>query len=529
MIRKLVSRRLSSTLQKTLYYALFALVLAQAVLTSWVDEDAFITFRVVDNFVHGFGLRWNINERVQSYTNPLWMLLHIPIYAITGNIILTTCLLGWGCLVGTLLLARATFGSYLQTTALFLVPMLISTTNAAYFTSGLEGPLLNVLFAAFGFTLVRRPKHFWFWLSFSTAASAMTRLDAVILYAPIWTYLLHTRWNDVRIKEIILGGIPLAAWLLFSLFYYGFLLPNTAPAKLGGHLPMADYVQSGLAYAYDFMLADPWSAISIIAAILYFPYQMGKLRARAASPHALPAAIACGIWLFCMYVVYIGGAQLSLRMFSLPAFAVCWLWAWRFPLQTPAGYGVFALAAVLAPLVLVVPPEVRHTLPIIASAQIGGIPWAHKMFIKSGPSFYGYLLQREDMAVQPDRTERPLTVKGTNVIGNFGFYSGPYVIIIDPVGLSDPLLARLPAVDHHLIKVGDVFRYIPPGYEEAILTGSTQNLPPPLAQYYEKIQLITRGDLWDTQRIKTILFFNFGAYDTLRAQYIREFYPRKID
>src|SRR5690242_16188482 len=42
---------------------------------AWVSDDAYITFRTVDNFIHGYGLTWNTAERVQAYTNPLWMLL----------------------------------------------------------------------------------------------------------------------------------------------------------------------------------------------------------------------------------------------------------------------------------------------------------------------------------------------------------------------------------------------------------------------------------------------------------------------
>lgn len=40
--------------------------------TAWVAEDAFITFRAVDNLLKGFGPVWNIGERVQVYTHPLW-------------------------------------------------------------------------------------------------------------------------------------------------------------------------------------------------------------------------------------------------------------------------------------------------------------------------------------------------------------------------------------------------------------------------------------------------------------------------
>ena len=57
---------------------------------AWIGDDAYITFRVVDNFVHGYGLTFNPDERVQAYTHPLWMLLLSAAYAITSDLFYTT-------------------------------------------------------------------------------------------------------------------------------------------------------------------------------------------------------------------------------------------------------------------------------------------------------------------------------------------------------------------------------------------------------------------------------------------------------
>ena len=38
---------------------LYILVLLQ---NAWLCDDAFITFRTIDNFVHGYGLTWNVAE-----------------------------------------------------------------------------------------------------------------------------------------------------------------------------------------------------------------------------------------------------------------------------------------------------------------------------------------------------------------------------------------------------------------------------------------------------------------------------------
>lgn len=33
---------------------------------AWVCDDAYISFRVVDNALHGYGLRWNVDERLRA-------------------------------------------------------------------------------------------------------------------------------------------------------------------------------------------------------------------------------------------------------------------------------------------------------------------------------------------------------------------------------------------------------------------------------------------------------------------------------
>ncbi len=50
----------------------FSLVILRV---SWISDDAFITFRSIENFVHGYGPVYNVGERVQTFTHPLWMLL----------------------------------------------------------------------------------------------------------------------------------------------------------------------------------------------------------------------------------------------------------------------------------------------------------------------------------------------------------------------------------------------------------------------------------------------------------------------
>jgi hypothetical protein len=65
--------------------ALGVLILVAAGLRAWVSDDAYLTFRTIENFLNGYGLRWNALERVQTYTHPLWMLLMIGARVVAGE------------------------------------------------------------------------------------------------------------------------------------------------------------------------------------------------------------------------------------------------------------------------------------------------------------------------------------------------------------------------------------------------------------------------------------------------------------
>ena len=49
----------SPEIQKLLLYGCLLLYGVVLLRTAWLCDDAYITFRTVDNFINGFGLRWN--------------------------------------------------------------------------------------------------------------------------------------------------------------------------------------------------------------------------------------------------------------------------------------------------------------------------------------------------------------------------------------------------------------------------------------------------------------------------------------
>jgi arabinofuranosyltransferase len=104
----------------------------------------------------------------------------------------------------------------------------------------------------------------------------------------------------------------------------------------------------------------------------------------------------------------------------------------------------------------------------------------------------------------------PFALRGD--IGYFGFYAGPQVHIVDVWGLADPLIARLPARTDVPWRVGHFTRTIPVGYPETLTTGHNQIADSDIAAFYDRLALITRGPLLDTNRLVAIWNTNAGAW-----------------
>jgi arabinofuranosyltransferase len=98
-------------------------------------------------------------------------------------------------------------------------------------------------------------------------------------------------------------------------------------------------------------------------------------------------------------------------------------------------------------------------------------------------------------------------------IGFFGFVAGPHVHIIDIWALSDPFLARLPALPGW--RIGHFERHIPAGYIETLESGKNIIRDKRLALYYSKLREVTRSPLFNSQRWIDIWKLNTGAYGSL--------------
>ena len=111
--------------------------------------------------------------------------------------------------------------------------------------------------------------------------------------------------------------------------------------------------------------------------------------------------------------------------------------------------------------------------------------------------------------------------------GGIGVHSwhGPRDYLIDECGLTDPLLARMPAVHFKAWRTGHHHRWTPTDWGN-LLTGEADTLADPeLAGLAADILLATRGDIFRAERFAAIWRLNTGHHDNLDLRRYRALKP----
>lgn len=502
---------------------------AAVVASAWVCDDAYITFRTVDNLASGHGLTWNAAERVQGYTHPLWMFLVSAFYAVTGDVYFTALVLQIALTLATaFLLARRVARGPIRA-LLAIAALVLSKAFVDFSTSGMENPLTHLILVAFCVAFWSPSAAPFRRLGLLTALftlALLTRLDNLFLVGPALCFeigrlvradgLAHAARRGL--PWLAVGIAPFVLWEAFSVFYYGFPLPNTAYAKLATGIPVADYAAQGLHYLANSLHTDPLTLL-----VTALGLALGLARGDGPS-----RALAVGVALYLLYVVRVGGDFMSGRFLTAP-FLIAVAIASRVRvreewLYRTAGVALLFLAAAAGSFpTLAWWNPTRHPS---AKDPHGIADHRRELYASTG-------LLRADLSSQMPRhewVERGLEFRRTRAgqvlrlggTGFTGFFTGPGVHIVDMWALTDPLLARLPfeeARQGRGWRIGHFHRPMPAGYHETLLGGRNAIADPDLAAYYDKLVLVTRGDLCAPGRLGAIWDLNTGRWDHLLEAY----------
>lgn len=485
--------------------------------TAWLCDDAYITFRTVDNFINGYGLRWNVAERVQTYTHPLWMFLIAFFYFFTKEVFFTSIFLSIIISLTTVFLIIFNLAKQFYNALIVILLVLFSKVFIDFSTSGLENPLSHLLFVILSIVYINEGKSLKrkLLIGFLSSLILLNRYDFLFILIPF----LFIELIKISRKEFLmfaLGFSPLFIWLSFSLWYYGFLFPNTAYAKLNTGIPRLSLIKEGFYYFKESFAIDPVTLTAIASSILLvLIYKNYKL---------LPFVL--GIIFYFVYLIFVGGDFMAGRFFTVP-FILSLVILSKIDIKNITSLKIFLLIILLTGFISIYRTIYNKSFDSwnsIVKFDSDSVMDERKFYYSGSnllnalkgdpmPSHYWVQVGRE---IKKNKVKIITTIN----MGFQGYYAGSETYLIDKLALSDPLLSRLPSESNW--RIGHYPRLIPYGYLESLYTNSNMIKDSSLSKYYEKIRIITRGNLFDFSRLVDILKFNLGHYDYLVQNYLNK-------
>jgi len=482
--------------------------------TAWIADDAAIALRVVQNFVSGYGLRWNVADRVLTFTDPLWVLLLSAVDVVVRQPYIASWLVSIGLTIGAAA-AIAVFGAVDAASGLLAIAVLtFSKAFVEYCASGFETPLVVALVAAFWITYwrTRGSAHRLRVLTAVASLCALTDPLATILLLPGLVVAGTFVERRTRIRAVAIGVAPLILWLAFATVYYGSPVPN--PIVAAWHAPwhIGGLVRQGGYYLLDAVNDDPVAVAAIggAAAVAISGFTAGG------------APLVIGIVLFIVALVLSGGDALAGRSLVAPLVSAVMLLA-RCPWQrfrewlvVPFGVVVaLGLAATGSPALSDsdfgknIPAWDRwRGEPAPPSTEANGIRDERRLIYQTT----GLMKGRRYIPL-PDTSQAEVDVNdalaagrqaiATDRVGLVGTVAGSRLYVVDRMGRGDAFLAHLRPGGEW--RPGGVSREIPPGYMESLESQRNVIADPALAREYNRIEIITRAPLFSVRRMRAIL------------------------
>jgi arabinofuranosyltransferase len=463
---------------------------------AWLSDDANYTLRSAINFTRGAGITWNPGQRVQVFTHPAWFLAVSAAIACTGEPFVTTILFGLALsvLAVALVLRHATRWATMGTAALAVCLLCCSVPFVDFSTAGLENPLAFVLFGALVVVTSRGAEegHHLRTVSLLMAAIVLTRLDFGIILLPPF-FVLFRPWARSHLVALWPGAALLGAWSGFALLYFGVLLPTPFYAKLQTSIALGEYLDRGFIYFHAQALADP-SALLVIL--------LGVAAGLCIAQPAL-RALAFGVGLYQLYVLYVGGHFMLRQFFAVPVYLAVLLVA------TACGrvrHRRWFQAAMLGALVGAAPKSfVRLAEPRLRVPDFAGVSDERGVYYRD----FGLLASTRGWpAVRTYDSSVPIRKTMISCVAHERLSRGADVFIVDPCAIGDPFLARLPPSRNVHWRTGHLMREIPARYRPSVVAGQNLFTDPTLRRLYDDVQAATSAKLLSRRRLHAILRLN---------------------
>lgn len=417
-----------------------------AVENFFIQDDGFITLRYVDHFLRGHGPVWYPGSDEFGYTNFLFMLL-VTLVSSTGlDPVVSASVVSYAgfylsLIAAYLIVYRMTAGSVVA--AGLSVAVIFSNFNVSSYASGLLDASLQLAFVLLTFLSILhyalRPHRIKYLYLASTAASLamLTRLDSIVLIAPVYLFLFFRVWTADEgprrllarhtAFSLLIPAIVLAAFFSFCLAFYGTVLPNSFHAKADMNITI------GLIYILFFALGASLIYIWLPLIIVIHRFRTRWQPPLVEEPGGFGGALTAAALLWTAYVCYVGGGFMGFRL-MIPFIAIFFIRSFA---TMATRFGIrFLVPMAIAAMVTQIGPYVWNSDPAAANTAI---------------------------VDTPARLDRNLTRPQANwqIFGrrlNALFFTGDPADVKIAVGAAGaiPYYARLPAFDIHGLNTREV-------------------------------------------------------------------------
>ena len=285
-------------------------------------DDSLISLRYWQNFLKGEGLVWNPTERVEGYTNFLFLVVSGLISTLGFDLIESTRFVGLASLAGLV-----GFTAYYQLhhplsepgrRSLRLLPVLLVTTSLPliiWSVGGLETVsftwLASMACWLAAARLEDRPSR-GVLVGILFALTTMTRPDGVIFLAVTAGFILLLSFKERKKFSFLVSMLASFAvfyvpYFLWRMWYYGDLLPNTFYVK-GEFAPYK--LLRGFEYITDFAVSPPY-----LLPLFLVGFGFALVR-RVLDRRTLYLGLV--VFGFMAWVLYVGGDQMPAYRFMVP-------------------------------------------------------------------------------------------------------------------------------------------------------------------------------------------------------------------
>ena len=462
-IRNIKSINLKTVIKKGIFIeGLFLLAIIISFIyflnrASHIQDDAFITFRYIKNFIDGKGLVFNIGERVEGYTNFLWMIILIVPAFLKVNIIdasqFLSSFFGLSVLIVTYFISRSINlkSHYINNKKDFsglinLVPVFLLALSGAFSywaSSGMETSFFIFLILTGLFFYIRndQSEKINYYTPIFISLATLTRPEGILFFVIIYSHkiffiiirqrksssLLRKVFSRNNLLEVSFFILPVLIHLIFRLIYYGYLLPNTYYAKVN-----YDYstFESGLEYLLLF--AQDYLLYGIIFILPLFLLAVKELRFETSLFYLI-------IFLYSLYVIIIGGDVLPLHRFWLIVLPLIYILWGMFLIQINIIYskrsfltGSKRIAILLIITILIGYYNYNHSKDKISTMKDREIALVSKF------RMYAEIINGLERI-----KKRRLTI-AVSTIGSLSYFTN--ATVIDMLGLTDEYIAHNPEI-----------------------------------------------------------------------------------